>query len=231
MSAFTMNRYKIWKHTAPCKGRFVRYICIPGLGDLPALAASRELFLNKVEDDYQHLVTDCMEELHYNRTRLGILGHDRVAPLKRFYESLPFVKYARRDITSFVKSEEEMENWRNLTVIQQEKERIIDELQRNMTNGTDYSDDDDEDAGADKQKVKPKETKQSPVVVVAPKDKGKKAGKAPKEAKAKSKGDKPIQMHRNTPDKNKKTVDKKNIKNNKKTKVKVRKENNNNKKR
>ncbi|KAL4234494.1 hypothetical protein ACF0H5_006139 [Mactra antiquata] len=66
-----ISRVKIW--TTPesdkCKGRVVRGICVFGVGDLPMLASRRELFINKLFLNYEHYALDCLEELHYNRTR------------------------------------------------------------------------------------------------------------------------------------------------------------------
>lgn len=138
MSAFTINRYKMWRHTGPCKGKFVRYICIPGLGDLPALGQSRELFLNKMEDDYQHFAYDCLEELHFNRTREDILGINRIK--STYYEKLPFVVHARRDIRDsrdWTLTDAELEDWRLATIEERAEMRRLEELAKiNITNGT-----------------------------------------------------------------------------------------------
>lgn len=62
------------------------------MGDLPALVNSTQLFVNKLHYNYQSLAYDCLEQLHYNRTREDILY-----PLKHrfdlnFYRNLDFVK-------------------------------------------------------------------------------------------------------------------------------------------
>ena len=74
----------------PCHGQRVRSVCIFGVGDLPLLSTRRELFTNKFYLDYERYALDCMEELHFNRTRdeyLGKLSFDT-----RYYEELGFVK-------------------------------------------------------------------------------------------------------------------------------------------
>ena len=46
----------------PCHGKFVRQICINGVGDLGAITKGSGLFVNKFHLRYQHLALDCMEE-------------------------------------------------------------------------------------------------------------------------------------------------------------------------
>ncbi|WAQ94346.1 GCNT1-like protein [Mya arenaria] len=73
----SLTRYKQWRfagHEDLCKGKFVRNICILGVGDLPVLAKSEMLFANKFFLDFQPLALECMEELVYNRTRDEYLG-------------------------------------------------------------------------------------------------------------------------------------------------------------
>lgn len=60
-------RYKRWG--GPCHGKFVRSICIFGIGDLPILASRFALFANKFHLHYYPLALDCLEELLFNRTR------------------------------------------------------------------------------------------------------------------------------------------------------------------
>jgi hypothetical protein len=86
-------RFKNWK-TRPdhfeCKGKWIREICIFGIGDLPLLAQRPEMFANKFNSDFHPLAYDCMEEMHYNRTRADLLGN-RVFDDAR-YKRLDFVK-------------------------------------------------------------------------------------------------------------------------------------------
>ena len=49
-------------------GKFVRGICIFGIGDLPAMTSTKYLFANKFYLNYQYLAMDCLEELLWNRT-------------------------------------------------------------------------------------------------------------------------------------------------------------------
>jgi len=85
-----------------CQGRWVREICIFGVGDLPWLYRRPELFVNKFYADYEPLAYDCMEELIYNRTVMAAASHAGLEPtyLSRFesstfdptyYLKLPFV--------------------------------------------------------------------------------------------------------------------------------------------
>ncbi|XP_013411058.1 beta-1,3-galactosyl-O-glycosyl-glycoprotein beta-1,6-N-acetylglucosaminyltransferase isoform X2 [Lingula anatina] len=85
-----MTRYKIWvDESIPfCGGKFVRAICIFGLEHLPRLFVRNELFANKFHQEFQPYTLDCMEEWHYNKTRLGYS-----LPFNtQHYRSLPFVK-------------------------------------------------------------------------------------------------------------------------------------------
>lgn len=76
-----------WKHW-DCQGKWVRQICIFGVGDLPWLYHRPELFANKFFSSYEWLAYDCMEELMYNRTMMG--SRSQFDPT--YYLNLPFVK-------------------------------------------------------------------------------------------------------------------------------------------
>ena len=65
-------------------------VCIFAVRDLPLLASRVELFANKFYLDYEPLTLDCMEELHYNRTRTEILEGPHIN--RTFYENLDFVR-------------------------------------------------------------------------------------------------------------------------------------------
>ena len=65
-------------------------VCIWSVGDLPLLRTRPELFTNKFYLDYEPLAYDCMEELHYNRTREEVLGVRQFSTL--YYQQLGFVK-------------------------------------------------------------------------------------------------------------------------------------------
>ena len=46
----------------PCRGKYVRDICVFGVGDLHSLVLKKELFANKFYYDYQPYALICMEE-------------------------------------------------------------------------------------------------------------------------------------------------------------------------
>ena len=71
-----------------CQGKRVRAVCIFGPGDLQLLSTRRELFANKFYLDYERYALDCMEELHFNRTRDEYLGKSNF----EYYKKLGFVK-------------------------------------------------------------------------------------------------------------------------------------------
>jgi len=70
-----------------CRGKWVREICIFGVGDLPWLHQRPELFVNKFHSDFEPLTYDCLEELIFNRTMNESLENfDR-----NYYLNLSFV--------------------------------------------------------------------------------------------------------------------------------------------
>ena len=72
-----------------CQGKYVKNICIVGLGDLSSLYNSPALFVNKLHWDYQPLAADCLQELHWNRTRADLQGRQTdMTP----YRKLRFVR-------------------------------------------------------------------------------------------------------------------------------------------
>ncbi|KAH3870381.1 beta-1,3-galactosyl-O-glycosyl-glycoprotein beta-1,6-N-acetylglucosaminyltransferase-like [Dreissena polymorpha] len=84
-----MARFKDWGERE-CHGKRVRLICVIGTGDLPELAQSKKLFVNKFHQNFHPYGYDCLEELIANRTRdiyLGDLAFD-----SRYYGTLGFVK-------------------------------------------------------------------------------------------------------------------------------------------
>lgn len=77
--------YAAWGGRDRCHGKFVRSVCIFGVGDLPELASKKELFANKFYLDYQPLALNCLEEWLFNKTFNAM-------PFETFYYSqLPFV--------------------------------------------------------------------------------------------------------------------------------------------
>lgn len=88
-----LTRFKNWGNPPfnwPCHGHRVRLICIFGTGDLPLLSTRPEFFANKFYLYNEHLALDCMEELHYNRTRDEYF-QTRIFNTT-FYENLEFIK-------------------------------------------------------------------------------------------------------------------------------------------
>ncbi|KAK3608207.1 hypothetical protein CHS0354_039223 [Potamilus streckersoni] len=69
----------------PCQGKYVRGVCVFGVGDLHELVAREELFVNKFHLTYQPLALDCLEEWLYNRT-----FNSEIVDLD-FYRKLPFI--------------------------------------------------------------------------------------------------------------------------------------------
>ena len=57
-----------------------------GIGDMAAMANRLELFANKFMPGVSRLALDCLEELHYNRTREQIDGSQTV-------DVTPYTKY------------------------------------------------------------------------------------------------------------------------------------------
>lgn len=60
--------YAAWDGTNQCQGKFVRDICIFGVGDLKELVSRKELFANKFYLDFQYLGLKCLEEYINNKT-------------------------------------------------------------------------------------------------------------------------------------------------------------------
>jgi hypothetical protein len=89
-----MTRFKNWgtyPFNCHCAGQRVRMVCIFATGDLPLLNSRPELFANKFYLEWEYLTLDCMEELHFNRTRNQLLqiedGHLNLT----IYKALDFV--------------------------------------------------------------------------------------------------------------------------------------------
>ncbi|XP_052284970.1 beta-1,3-galactosyl-O-glycosyl-glycoprotein beta-1,6-N-acetylglucosaminyltransferase-like [Dreissena polymorpha] len=74
----------------PCAGKRVRGVCIIATGDLPLLARSKSLFVNKLHQDFHPYAYDCLEELMANRTR--DYYHGRRTFDASYYTKLDFVK-------------------------------------------------------------------------------------------------------------------------------------------
>ncbi|XP_076075973.1 beta-1,3-galactosyl-O-glycosyl-glycoprotein beta-1,6-N-acetylglucosaminyltransferase-like [Mytilus galloprovincialis] len=78
--------YASWHPRDRCRGKFVRNICIYGVGDLNELISRKELFANKFYPDYQYLALDCLEEYIHNKT-FSPLPFDSF-----YYRQLPFIR-------------------------------------------------------------------------------------------------------------------------------------------
>lgn len=100
-----------WSHWK-CHGKWVRSICIFGIGDMPWLFQRPELFLNKFYIDFEWIVYDCMEELIHNRTltaeEAALLHQQKSTNLDlTYYKLLKFVE----NKTLVTSLEEAMEHW------------------------------------------------------------------------------------------------------------------------
>ena len=92
-------RYKNWEqyhgvYLRHCHGKFVRAICILGLGDISKAVKDIGLFANKFFYDYEPLAYDCLEEWLNERTWKQYLNDEPV--YTRYYESLDQPKYQLR---------------------------------------------------------------------------------------------------------------------------------------
>ncbi|KAL4219083.1 hypothetical protein ACF0H5_021666 [Mactra antiquata] len=70
----TFTRYKNWAvghgvWTRHCDGKYIRSICILGVGDLLRVKDDISLFVNKLHLEFQPLTYRCLEEMIFNRTR------------------------------------------------------------------------------------------------------------------------------------------------------------------
>ncbi|XP_045174034.2 N-acetyllactosaminide beta-1,6-N-acetylglucosaminyl-transferase-like [Mercenaria mercenaria] len=64
-----ISRAVKWKmdKTVTCHGKYVHWICIFGLEDIPWLLSNRNIVANKFYEDYAPLALDCVEKEMYNR--------------------------------------------------------------------------------------------------------------------------------------------------------------------
>ena len=89
-----LTRFKNWgifPFNFPCKGRWVKQICVFGVGDLPLLEKRREMFANKFYLDFEPVALDCMEELHWRKVKAEISGRRQFNA--SYYAHLSFAKY------------------------------------------------------------------------------------------------------------------------------------------
>ena len=89
-------RYKLWqdrseREQAICMGKYVRGICVIGVGDLPQLVHHPGLFVNKLYLEYEYLALDCLEQMLLERTIRQYINRTKIDV--SFYESVDQVKY------------------------------------------------------------------------------------------------------------------------------------------
>ena len=78
--------YASWYDRDPCHGRWQRGSCVYGIEDLPFILSRKEFFINKLEETYQPLALECLEQLH---------KYKQTCPPNtdvKYYQSLPFIK-------------------------------------------------------------------------------------------------------------------------------------------
>ncbi|GAB1602867.1 beta-1,3-galactosyl-O-glycosyl-glycoprotein beta-1,6-N-acetylglucosaminyltransferase-like isoform X1 [Argonauta hians] len=90
-----LARYKIWNYeTSPffstCNGKWVRNICIFGMGDYPKLISTPALFANKFHQNFHPLLHQCLEDWLFNKT-INYYLYNKTYDTG-FYEKLDFVK-------------------------------------------------------------------------------------------------------------------------------------------
>ncbi|XP_062596002.1 N-acetyllactosaminide beta-1,6-N-acetylglucosaminyl-transferase-like [Saccostrea cucullata] len=77
--------YAAWGGVNSCHGKFIRGVCVFGIGDLTELVSKRELFVNKFYYNYQPYALQCLEEWHRNKSFSNL-------PFEtHFYKTLPFI--------------------------------------------------------------------------------------------------------------------------------------------
>ena len=78
--------YTTWLgHATRCFGKWVRNVCVFGIGDLPMLITRKSLFANKFMLHEQYLGYECMEALIEQRSICPPPFNDT------YYRNLPFV--------------------------------------------------------------------------------------------------------------------------------------------
>ncbi|KAK6169431.1 hypothetical protein SNE40_020488 [Patella caerulea] len=78
--------YASWAGADKCAGRWMRGVCVFGVGDLNSLVSRNELFANKFEMNFQPLGLRCLSEWLYNKTVSPLPFNDY------YYKQLPFIK-------------------------------------------------------------------------------------------------------------------------------------------
>ena len=56
-----MTKFVNWRKEGPwkCQGKYVRDVCIMGVGDVSRVTFSKQLFVNKIYESFQYLALDC----------------------------------------------------------------------------------------------------------------------------------------------------------------------------
>ena len=91
------TRYTNWSPpnsmswTRPCAGKYVRGVCILGIGDVYRAYGDVGLFVNKFHTDYQYLGYDCLEEVLHEKTWQQYLNDEDIDV--QWYKHLDYAKY------------------------------------------------------------------------------------------------------------------------------------------
>ena len=87
-----MTKFVNWRKEGPwkCQGKYVRDVCIMGVGDVSRVTRSKQLFVNKIYESFQYLALDCMEQWYFEKVRREYT--EGVNLDVQFYKYLPFVK-------------------------------------------------------------------------------------------------------------------------------------------
>ena len=90
-----LARYKNWQvghstFTRECAGKFVRNICVLGVGDLHRAYMDIGLFVNKFHLDFEYLALDCLEDELYKKTWHQYVYDDQIDTT--YYSHLDYVR-------------------------------------------------------------------------------------------------------------------------------------------
>ncbi|WAR14174.1 GCNT1-like protein [Mya arenaria] len=91
-----ITRYKVWqKRTGTqdgvCSGKFVRGVCVLGIGDLNRAYQSAGMFANKFHQDVEYLSFNCLEEFMHEKTWQQYLHNVTIDT--SYYRHLDYVKH------------------------------------------------------------------------------------------------------------------------------------------
>ncbi len=89
-----LARYKVWDggklFNGNCSGKFVRGICVFGVGDLMKFPGRKQLFANKFHQDFQPAALECMAERYSGQVATERQGKSHLDV--EYYRTLGFVK-------------------------------------------------------------------------------------------------------------------------------------------